>query len=231
MRILERLPGEKAAVYAERVLRQNILDLELEPGSPVSENELAAELGLSRTPVREALIELGRCDLISILPQRGTYISPIDLRQVGEARFLRRTVEIEVVRLVSERGMPEALLQQLKDNLAGQKQASEPGHELELHALDMNFHRIIFEVADKIWSFNVIRTLMVHFDRLRILTLRSLLRDRTIRDHENLVYAIEHRDSELACYVMEKHLTRDQLDQDLILQDHPHYLKNVQKRY
>ena len=87
MKLLDRQPGEKARAYAIRVLLYNITTLELPPGSSVSENELSALMDLSRTPVREALIELSRLDLVEILPQRGSYISKIDYGLIEESRF------------------------------------------------------------------------------------------------------------------------------------------------
>ena len=66
MKLLERLPRETGRDYALRTIKDNIIKLELAPGSPVSENELAAELQLSRTPVREALIELSKVKVIEI---------------------------------------------------------------------------------------------------------------------------------------------------------------------
>ena len=71
MKVLDRLSAENARTYALRVLQYNIINLELVPGSTVSENELSAILNLSRTPVREALIELSKVGLVEIQPQRG----------------------------------------------------------------------------------------------------------------------------------------------------------------
>ena len=75
MIILDRNSSETARSYAMRVLLYNIIHVELQPGSAVSENELSSALSLSRTPIREALIELNRIGLVEILPQRGSYIS------------------------------------------------------------------------------------------------------------------------------------------------------------
>ena len=76
--------------YAMRVLKENILRLELEPGSKVSENELAAQLGLSRTPVREALMALAKVRLVEVYPQRGSEVARIDYDLVEESCFMRR---------------------------------------------------------------------------------------------------------------------------------------------
>ena len=74
MIIKERTGRETGRNYALRILKENIVMLELEPGSRISENELAQELGVSRTPVREALIELSKSKIVEIFPQKGSFI-------------------------------------------------------------------------------------------------------------------------------------------------------------
>lgn len=106
MHVTERLPKETAREYALRVLKENIISLELAPGSMVSENELSSELGLSRTPVREALIDLSKTQIVDVLPQRGSRISLIDYNYVEESRFLRSVLESAVVELICESEIP-----------------------------------------------------------------------------------------------------------------------------
>ena len=89
MTITERYASETARDYALRMLKRSIVSLELKPGMMLSENELSVALGLSRTPIREALIELGKTRIVEVLPQRGSRISLIDCDLVEEARFLR----------------------------------------------------------------------------------------------------------------------------------------------
>ena len=71
MKLEERHYAETAREYARRMLKENIISMDLKPGAMVSENELAAQLGLSRTPVREALMDMAQYGLVDILPQRG----------------------------------------------------------------------------------------------------------------------------------------------------------------
>ena len=78
MRLLARRMRETGREYALRNLKDNIIHLELKPGSMVSENELAAQMGLSRTPVREALMELSKVRLVDVYPQRGSAVALID---------------------------------------------------------------------------------------------------------------------------------------------------------
>ena len=99
MVILQKERSENSRSYAVRVLLYNIIHLELQPGTAVSENELSTTLSLSRTPVREALIELNRIGLVEILPQRGSYISKIDYNIVEESRFLRLVTENAILKL------------------------------------------------------------------------------------------------------------------------------------
>lgn len=103
MVILQKERSENSRSYAVRVLLYNIIHLELQPGAAVSENELSATLSLSRTPVREALIELNRIGLVEILPQRGSYISKIDYNIVEESRFLRLVTENAILKLLCDK--------------------------------------------------------------------------------------------------------------------------------
>ncbi len=103
MNITPKNVDETGRAYALRILKQNISDTTLRPGTLLSENELSKMLGLSRVPVREALIELSKSDIIEILPQRGSRVALIDLKLVDEAGFFRRTLECAVVKLVCEK--------------------------------------------------------------------------------------------------------------------------------
>ena len=102
MHLLERLPRETGRDYALRTIKENIISLDLAPGSLVSENELSAEMGLSRTPVRESLIELAKVKIVEIIPQKGSVVSRIDYDLVEESRFMRHVLECAVVELDCE---------------------------------------------------------------------------------------------------------------------------------
>ena len=106
--------------YALRVLKENIVELELVPGSQISENELSAALNLSRTPIREALSELEAIKLVEIVPQKKTSISLIDYDMVDEARFMRYALENAVIGMVCEERGEEDLLR-LEQNLEMQR--------------------------------------------------------------------------------------------------------------
>ena len=90
MKIEEKKSGETAREYAYHTIRDNIISLELEPGAPFNDIEVSQQIGISRTPVREAVIQLSEeSRIIQIFPQRGMRIALIDVELVEEARFLR----------------------------------------------------------------------------------------------------------------------------------------------
>lgn len=225
MKILDRLPSENARTYAIRVLMYNIINIELIPGSAVSENELSAALELSRTPVREALIELSRMGLVEILPQRGSYISKINYDIIEESRFMRLVLENAILKLACE-NISDEWLQALKQNLAASKKCAEESDYSRFLELDNQFHRLLFESVNKSWTYEIIHSQMVHFDRLRLLAVKSIKNIKTIEDHEDLIYAIERRDYELAEMLMTRHLTRHQMEKSELLKLYPDYFIN-----
>src|SRR2546425_11946612 len=91
----------RAQVYGR--LRDAIVAAELAPGRQLSENELGERLGVSRTPIREALVRLRDDRLVEIVPQLGTFVSRISTRAVADAQFIREALECSAVRLAAER--------------------------------------------------------------------------------------------------------------------------------
>src|SRR5262249_9041063 len=95
--IRPQMTSTRDAVYHK--LKEQILSVELIPGTNISEKEISVQMGVSRTPVRESFVRLSQEGLLDIYPQRGTVVSLIDLELVEEARFMREQLECAVVRL------------------------------------------------------------------------------------------------------------------------------------
>lgn len=225
MNILPRDTAETARAYAVRVLLFNIVCLELPPGSAISENELSAALGLSRTPIREALIELSRIGLVEIFPQRGSFISRIDGSLIEESRFMRLVLEVAVLKQLCEEISEPALLS-LNENLGQARRCLAEQRTRDFFDLDNQFHRLLFEAAGRSWTYGVIHTHMVHFDRLRALSVKGTDNTRLIRDHEDFLYAICRHDSELAEILMTRHLNRYQENYERLREEYPDYFKD-----
>lgn len=227
MKIISRNPDETGRAYALRVLKENITDTTLIPGTLLSENELAKELGLSRVPVREALIELSKSDIVEILPQRGSRVSLIDLKLVDEAGFFRRTLECAVVRLICERSasvpLPEDFLLALGANLKLQDFYIENPSPDKLMELDNEFHHLLFSFANKERCYRMCRDMGIHFDRVRHLALHSVKDLKIVNDHHAIYDAIRSGNALQGEKLMEDHLSRFKIDEEFIRKDFPNY--------
>ena len=219
MQITPRGPRETGRDYALRVLKENILHLELEPGSMVSENELALQLGLSRTPVREALMSLSKVRLIEVYPQRGSAVSLIDYDLVEEACFMRRVLECAVVELACENASYEDKVE-LEDNVALQERCLRGGRLEALMQLDNELHRMLFRIARKEQSWEIMTGFMAHFDRVRSMSLGTM-NERNVADHRAIVQAVVTGDKAHARRLMESHLSRYKVDEHALRQQYP----------
>lgn len=170
MKLEERHYAETAREYARRMLKENIISMDLKPGAMVSENELAAQLGLSRTPVREALMDMSQYGVVDVMPQRGSRISLIDYNLVEEARFARQVLEVAILPIVCENAVP-AQIAQLRQNVRFQQLSQEPGMSgsFDLMELDNDFHRLLFHIAQKDNTMRMLEGMTIHFDRVRAL--------------------------------------------------------------
>ena len=222
MTLLERLPQESDRNYALRTLKENIIDLGLPPGSQISESEICAQIGLSRTPVREALIELSRVKIIKIIPQKKSTVALIDYVLVEEACFMRNVLECAVVELDCELALPEGL-QRLEENVKLQHFYFENNNFQMLMELDNQFHAILFSIAQKSQVFEMTQNMLIHFDRVRRMALDSVKDLKIVEDHEQILEAIRDRDAERAKQLMQIHLSRYKYDAKEILKEYPEY--------
>ncbi len=224
MHVTERLPKETAREYALRVLKDNITSLELAPGSMVSENELSSELGLSRTPVREALIDLSKTQIVDVLPQRGSRISLIDYNFVEESRFLRSVLESAVVELICESEVPMDLTN-LEHNLKLQQFYLENEGLDKLLQLDNEFHREMFRLTSKMQTYHLMDSMTAHFDRVRAMSLSAIKDIKIVGDHAALLQALRDRNATEAKAVIAKHLSRYKIDEQAIRSEYSSFFK------
>ncbi|MGF6415854.1 DNA-binding GntR family transcriptional regulator [Paraburkholderia sp. MM5482-R2] len=205
-------------------LREMILSLELTPGTVLSRTELANRYGLSQTPVRDALMKLGEEGLVDIYPQHATVVSQINVTSALQAHFLRRSIELEVVRTLAEQ-RDATLFAELRLTIARQTEVLDLKNYEQFSLLDQAFHRQMYEAAGVPQLWDLVRRLSGHIDRLRRLNLP--VEGKTIavvRDHTEIVDAIDKGDVEAAQAALRKHLsgTLSQIDQ--IRTSHPNFL-------
>ena len=101
------MSARNARDLAYHTVRSRIITMELKPGDPLNDRELAEELGISRTPMREALIMLNIAHMVVIKPQSGTHVAPIDLKLMEMEQFSRFTLEKEMLNRIRGTLTPE----------------------------------------------------------------------------------------------------------------------------
>lgn len=218
----ERMEHESAKQYAYRILRRNILLLDMKPGEAIVEKEISSKLSLSRTPVREALLELCRERLVEIYPQRGTRVALMDARLVDQGRFLRETVELALLELACK-SFTETHISRLEENLKEQEAEVEKGDLISFFMKDNEFHRILFTACKKETVFDAISCYMPHFTRERMLRLQMFNAEELVCDHRNILQAIKRGDCRTAKMHLSEHLDHVMCDQQILLEGYPDY--------
>lgn len=191
-------------IYSE--LRAELVSLQRRPGEPVSEAEIALFYGVSRTPVREAILKLADEGLVEVFPQSGIFVSRIPLAALPEAIIVRRALEATTAQMAAERATASQILA-LHSILERQREANAEKDREAFHQADEKFHATIAEVAGYPGIWTLIQQVKVHVDRYRRLTLPQQGRiPRVIAEHEAVLNAIEAHDPAGARIAMESHL-------------------------
>lgn len=211
--------------YTYREIRKNIIDLNLKPGEAISENEIANTLNVSRTPIRETFAKLVGEELVEIYPQKGTFVSLIDLKRVQEAQFMRLNLEKAVIKLACQ-GFPKDVLFQLEANLNQQEFCLSKRSYIVIFDLDNELHELIFKGCGKERVWSAIRLMNGDFDRIRTLRLLSNVNwDEIISQHRTIIKAIKEKDIDLGLKIMHEHLTQVDVDQMVLKGEYPMYFK------
>ncbi|WP_369018281.1 GntR family transcriptional regulator [Thermatribacter velox] len=207
---LIRKQSSSAREAAYKSLKTNIILLHLKPGQVITEQQIAETLSVSRTPVREAFIKLAHEGLLETYPQKGTMVSLIDMERVEEARFMRRILEKEILRLACQQ-FPEELVFELRSNLALQEICLEEKNFLRLFELDEDFHRIIYRGCNKERIWDLVSQISADFKRIRVLKLSSSINVKeVVKQHQEILSTILKQETSRIDNLVEEHLhTRD----------------------
>lgn len=195
-----------AAQIVEQDLRRSIIELDLPPGARLSEHEIANRLGVSRQPVREALIRLAEARFVEIRPQRGTRVVKISAADMQEALFVRHAVEVAVAERAA-RSFDPWQRRRLDTILARQEEAAIGVDSTLFREQDELFHTAIAQGARCTMAWSTIVELKAHMDRVCNLTLQTKDNlDRRIAEHRAIVEAIDAQDPKRAAAAMDSHL-------------------------
>lgn len=214
--------NESAKQFAYRTLRRNILLLEMKPGEIIKEREICSKLSISRTPVREALLELCRERLVEIYPQKGTRVALMDARLVDQGRFLRETVEPVLLELACKLFTQEHY-DLLKQNVLEQEEAAKEGDFIKFFLKDNEFHRILFTVCRKEMVYDAMGFFQPHFTRERMLRMNMFNTEELLTDHHNILEALKSGDCRKAQLHLIDHLDAVMCDQQFLIEGFPEY--------
>ncbi len=191
-------------IYA--ALRDRIVALELPPGAPLPEKEFAEAFGVSRTPVREALLRLAEENLVDIYPQIGTFVSRISAAAARDAMAIRGALERFATREAAKRA-DAAAIAALDRDLRDQRAAAAASDIAAFHEADEAMHQTIAVIAGHPNIWRVVKREKVNIDRVRLLSLHMRGRFRSvIGEHVRIVEAIRAGDPDAAEAAMDAHL-------------------------
>jgi DNA-binding GntR family transcriptional regulator len=217
--------GRGGAAFVFDTLRQDIIALTLAPGTVLSRAELQERFGLSSTPVRDALMRLQEEGLVAVFPQHATVVSPIDLDKARQGQFLRRSIELEIVRTLALK--PDAAIVERLNSLIRQQTAfARLGEHGAFTAADQSFHKTMYESANVAELWELMARHSGHIDRLRRLHLPvpGKMRD-VIRDHQAIADAIAAGKPDEAQEALRDHLSRSLGFVETLRLSHPGYFR------
>ena len=197
-------PSASSQVYD--VLRQRILAMELAPGERINEKDIAAEHGLSRTPVHEAVQRLAEEGLVDIVQRVGTFVARIPVHELEEAMLVRTALELAVIERAAGRITPAALagLDALLDE---QRRCAAAQDQPGFHRSDEAFHAALAELAGFPGVWRTIAQAKTQVDRFRRLTLPISGRmQEVVAEHAAVVDGLRAGRSEDAASAMRRHL-------------------------
>ena len=220
------MSARNARDLAYHTVRSRIITMELKPGDPLNDRELAEELGISRTPMREALILLNNAHMVAIKPQSGTHVAPIDLHLMELEQFSRYTLEKEILTRMCGRLTPEqeaGYRQLIEAYRVLEASPEEPDREMRLLELDNAFHRRAFELCGMEHHFDHMLASLQHVERIRKFSLQTEENKSVRSSHTAILEALLHGSADDVSEALESHLSRYKQSVAQARSVHPEY--------
>ena len=224
MEILAKKADESSRQYVRRCLLYNIVNVEIKPGERIIEKEYCDLFQVSRTPIREAILDLHKNHLIDVMPKRGTFVSYIDEERVEEVRQLRAVLEAEIAREAC-RKLTADDLDRLRENVIIWKYYIGRKQVRKIFELHKKFHALLYTLCGKPYWSEIVEAAAPHFDRAIVLSFQCMPASQVLADHMQLIDAIEARDEDKAYELARTHLNRYNEEKEMIKQSFPGYFQ------
>lgn len=188
-------------------LKAMSVSFELKPGERLNEGELAKRLGVSRTPLREALNRLNTEGFLRFTPGKGFFCRELDAHEIFDLYELRKSIEVASVRLAVKRAKDEDI-----DALLAFLDATgpDPGERssVELVELDETFHERLMAMSANAEMLRVLRNVNARIRFVRWIDMDRINRANTQAEHRAVLHALKARDEGTCVYVLERHIDR-----------------------
>lgn len=206
-----------------KALRKSILSLNLIPGKAISEKEISLLYSVSRTPVREAFIQLAKESLVQVIPQKETLVSLIDLKRMEQEHFLRKSLEMSSLEVFIEKAKaPQYEL--LEHYIDLQSQLTNGKDYVQFVSYDDNFHQIFFDTAGQHLSWEITENFCGHYFRVRLLSVwLNGIAESIVNQHKQLFTSLKNKDLNKSKQILEEHLQQLNNEKELLLQQFPFY--------
>jgi DNA-binding GntR family transcriptional regulator len=204
---LETLSSGSLGDKVFEILEQQILNGTYAAGDQLVESKISAELGVSRTPVREALRQLELDNLVTTIQNKGTFVVGISTDDIKDIYTIRIAIEGICAMWAAERITPEQA-RELENLVELQEFYSAKNEILQIVQLDTKFHEIIYDISGSRTLRNTLHSFHVHVKRARESSFFSAGRTKAaVEEHRELFEAISSKNGQLAKTLMEKHIT------------------------
>lgn len=215
---------------AYHLIMKKIIDADYKPGQRVTEKQVEAELGIGRTPVREAFIQLRQENLLNIVPQSGTYISKIDMQEVLDARFVRASVEQRIMRNAAAVDMTAEQLFQFENILDKERALMRVDDFPKFLTSDDEFHRYFYVITNRERIWNWMKKINIQFDRFRFLRLKveGLSWSGLVEEHEAILDAVKSKDINEVDRLTANHMHRMLKEEHNLIDTFPDFFENYQ---
>lgn len=189
-----------------QTLREAILSLAYRPGEILRKPEICEALGVSRSPVADAVARLAAEGLVDVVPQAGTFVARFSMEEIREGAFLREAIEVAAIERLAET-ITEEQLTQLRRNLTVQAALVADGDVPGFYQMDAAMHELLLSFTGFRKLAQVSETAWLHVNRARQLILPVAGRiGATVEEHRAILAALEARDAEAARVAVRLHL-------------------------
>ena len=211
-------------------LKNDIIFFKIKPGDTISEIELTKRFKISRTPIRDIIKKLEYEGFVEVRPQKGTFVTSIDVSKIYEIMYLREILEISVAKQLIQKASDEELCRLdliVSSQLNVINSCTEDERAAKFLESDDEFHQALFAMANKSFLWDMVAKVKSHYYRVRyLLNLRN--KDdmlKVLTQHSSIIEALKERNEEKLEKCYHNHIYEGLKDLKVIMEKYHYYFK------